>query len=130
MHSEAILPVSFRNLILPAKYPPHDELLDLQPLPVSALKNPAYESVYSTRGVSFFNPIQTQVIFFFVFSPNGQEGETFTQASLTSKIDFVYQLHEGPRLARLFCDSHVKWHPEHLRGFAQGRVGLSHPLTS
>lgn len=61
MHSEAVLPVSFRNLILPAKYPPHSELLDLQPLPVTALKNPQFERIYSTKGIQFFNPIQTQV---------------------------------------------------------------------
>lgn len=35
---EATLPVSFRHLILPEKYPPPTELLDLQPLPVSALR--------------------------------------------------------------------------------------------
>ena len=35
---EAVLPVSFRHLILPEKYPPPTELLDLQPLPVSALR--------------------------------------------------------------------------------------------
>ena len=61
MHSEAVLPVSFRNLILPAKYPPHSELLDLQPLPITALKNPSFEKVYSDKGIQFFNPIQTQV---------------------------------------------------------------------
>lgn len=73
MHSEAVLPVSFRNLILPAKYPPHDELLDLQPLPVSALKNPDYEFVYTSRGITFFNPIQTQVTLPTIgkFSKNG-----------------------------------------------------------
>lgn len=61
MHSEAVLPVSFRNLILPAKYPPHSELLDLQPLPVSALKNAEFEKIYSDRGIQFFNAVQTQV---------------------------------------------------------------------
>lgn len=35
---EASLPVSFRHLILPAKYPPPTELLDLQPLPITALR--------------------------------------------------------------------------------------------
>ena len=35
-----------RHLILPAKFPPPTELLDLQPLPVSALRNPAFEAVY------------------------------------------------------------------------------------
>ena len=36
--SETQLPVSFRHLILPEKNPPPTELLDLQPLPVSALR--------------------------------------------------------------------------------------------
>lgn len=58
--SETQLPVSFRHLILPEKYPPPTELLDLQPLPVSALRNPEYESLYS-ENIQFFNPIQTQV---------------------------------------------------------------------
>jgi hypothetical protein len=35
---ESVLPVSFRHLILPEKYAPPTELLDLQPLPVSALR--------------------------------------------------------------------------------------------
>ncbi|WAR22369.1 U520-like protein [Mya arenaria] len=58
--SETLLPVSFRHLILPEKYPPPTELLDLQPLPVSALRNPNFESLYSDK-FPFFNPIQTQV---------------------------------------------------------------------
>ena len=57
--SETQLPVSFRHLILPEKYPPPTELLDLQPLPVTALRNPAFESLYSSK-FPFFNPIQTQ----------------------------------------------------------------------
>uniref|UniRef100_A0A8C1SI51 Activating signal cointegrator 1 complex subunit 3 n=1 Tax=Cyprinus carpio TaxID=7962 RepID=A0A8C1SI51_CYPCA len=56
---ETQLPVSFRHLILPEKYPPPTELLDLQPLPVSALRNAAFESLY--QNFPFFNPIQTQV---------------------------------------------------------------------
>lgn len=57
--AETQLPVSFRHLILPEKYPPPTELLDLQPLPVSALRSPAFESLYSDK-FPFFNPIQTQ----------------------------------------------------------------------
>ncbi|KAL3697093.1 hypothetical protein R1sor_011169 [Riccia sorocarpa] len=57
--AETVLPVSFRHLILPEKYPPPTELLDLQPLPVSALRNPAYEALY--QQFRHFNPIQTQV---------------------------------------------------------------------
>ncbi|XP_051139813.1 DExH-box ATP-dependent RNA helicase DExH12-like [Andrographis paniculata] len=57
--SQTVLPVSFRHLILPEKYPPPTELLDLQPLPVTALRNPAYEALY--RQFKHFNPVQTQV---------------------------------------------------------------------
>ncbi|RUS26117.1 Sec63 Brl domain-containing protein [Jimgerdemannia flammicorona] len=60
LHAETRLPVSFKHLILPEKYPPHTELHDLQPLPVSALRNPRYEAIYS-KWVESFNPIQTQV---------------------------------------------------------------------
>lgn len=57
--SQTVLPVSFRHLILPEKYPPPTELLDLQPLPVTALRNPAYETLY--KHFKHFNPVQTQV---------------------------------------------------------------------
>ncbi|KAK2661001.1 hypothetical protein Ddye_007534 [Dipteronia dyeriana] len=57
--SQTVLPVSFRHLILPEKYPPPTELLDLQPLPVTALRNPSYESLY--QDFKHFNPVQTQV---------------------------------------------------------------------
>lgn len=58
LNCEAALPVSFRRLVLPDKNPPATELLDLQPLPLSALKDPDYEQVFS--GIRQFNPIQTQ----------------------------------------------------------------------
>ena len=57
--SEKILPVSFRHLILPEKNPAPTELLDLQPLPITALRNPDFEELY--KGFKQFNPIQTQV---------------------------------------------------------------------
>ncbi|KAI3960834.1 hypothetical protein MKW92_027349 [Papaver armeniacum] len=40
------------------KYPPPTELLDLQPLPIAALRNPAYEALY--QEFKHFNPVQTQ----------------------------------------------------------------------
>ncbi|KXN92593.1 Pre-mRNA-splicing factor brr2, partial [Leucoagaricus sp. SymC.cos] len=39
LHSETRLPIAFQHLILPAKFPAPTPLLDLQPLPVSALHN-------------------------------------------------------------------------------------------
>ncbi|PSN46005.1 putative U5 small nuclear ribonucleoprotein 200 kDa helicase [Blattella germanica] len=58
--AETQLPVSFRHLILPEKNLPPTELLDLQPLPVTALRNPSFESLYLDK-FQQFNPIQTQV---------------------------------------------------------------------
>lgn len=58
--AETQLPVSFRHLILPEKNFPPTELLDLQPLPISALRNDKYESLYAEKFPQF-NPIQTQV---------------------------------------------------------------------
>jgi activating signal cointegrator complex subunit 3 len=54
---ESLLAVSFQGLVLPERLPPHTELLDLEPLPRSALGNPRYEALYR---FSHFNPIQTQ----------------------------------------------------------------------
>ncbi|KAI9684528.1 MAG: hypothetical protein M1822_005616 [Bathelium mastoideum] len=59
MHSETKLAVSFQRLILPEKFPPHTQLLDLQPLPVSALKRKDYQQLYPDW--DRFNKIQTQV---------------------------------------------------------------------
>jgi hypothetical protein len=39
--------------------PPHTELLDLDPLPLSALRDPSLEALYAGR-FTHFNPIQTQ----------------------------------------------------------------------
>jgi len=58
--SESVLPVSFRHLILPAKFSAHTELLDLQPIPLSDLKNRNFEALFAGQ-FKVFNPIQTQV---------------------------------------------------------------------
>jgi len=62
LSAETQLPISFRHLILPEKFPPPTELLDLQPLPITALRNPQYEALYQKLNEdNQFNPIQTQV---------------------------------------------------------------------
>ncbi|KAK4099788.1 Sec63-domain-containing protein [Parathielavia hyrcaniae] len=57
-HSETRLAVSFQKLILPERFPPHTELLDLQPLPVAALKAKDYTALYPDW--QQFNKVQTQ----------------------------------------------------------------------
>ncbi|XP_015759124.1 PREDICTED: activating signal cointegrator 1 complex subunit 3-like [Acropora digitifera] len=56
--AEVVCALSFKHLILPERHPPHTELLDLQPLPVTALKCKEYELLYR---FTHFNPVQTQV---------------------------------------------------------------------
>lgn len=56
--SETSLPISFRHLIVPEKFAPPTELLDLRPLLLSGLRNPEYEKIFP--GFKEFNPIQTQ----------------------------------------------------------------------
>ncbi|GAA6018807.1 hypothetical protein JCM10207_000247 [Rhodosporidiobolus poonsookiae] len=60
LHAATRLPLSFKHLVLPEKFPPPTTLLDLQPLPVSALHNKEFEALYS-KTVDAFNKIQTQV---------------------------------------------------------------------
>ncbi|KAL1876339.1 hypothetical protein VTK73DRAFT_9582 [Phialemonium thermophilum] len=58
--AETVTPVSFQHLIRPDTESVYTDLLNLQPLPITALKNPALEDIYRQR-FQFFNPMQTQV---------------------------------------------------------------------
>ncbi len=58
--AETVHPISFQHLIRPDTESVYTELLPLQPLPISALKNPALEEIYGQR-FQFFNPMQTQL---------------------------------------------------------------------
>ncbi|KAI9770001.1 MAG: hypothetical protein M1840_003712 [Geoglossum simile] len=58
--AETVTPVSFQHLIRPDTESFYTDLLNLQPLPISALKNPPLEEIYGKR-FQFFNPMQTQI---------------------------------------------------------------------
>ncbi len=58
MHAESKLALSFQKLALPEKFPAHTPILDLQPLPVTALKRQDFVDLYPDW--SQFNKIQTQ----------------------------------------------------------------------
>ena len=58
--AEETLELPLAGLQLPSRGPPHTELLDLDPLPLSALGKPAYVELYKGR-FTLFNPIQTLV---------------------------------------------------------------------
>ena len=58
--AETVTPVSFQHLIRPDTESVYTDLLNLQPLPVSALKNRLLEELYLKR-FEYFNPMQTQL---------------------------------------------------------------------
>lgn len=60
LHAETRLPISFKHLILPKKFPKLTPLLELQSLPLSALHNKEFEAIYA-NSIQTFNKIQTQV---------------------------------------------------------------------
>ncbi|KAI8617669.1 Sec63 Brl domain-containing protein [Chytriomyces sp. MP71] len=58
---ETVEAISFKHLILPTmQRTPFTELLNLQPLPVSALQDPVLEEICRKR-FHYFNPVQTQI---------------------------------------------------------------------
>jgi pre-mRNA-splicing helicase BRR2 len=59
LQSEVRLPISFLNLILPDKYPPHTPLLSMQQQSLDALAAKDIVSCFDQR-ISLFNKIQTQ----------------------------------------------------------------------
>ena len=100
LHAETRLPISFKHLILPEKFPPPTSLLDLQPLPLSALHNREFESIYSSS-IKTFNKIQTQVFQalytsddnVFIGAPTGS-GKTICAESALLRL---WSKHEQPR---------------------------------
>lgn len=58
--AETVHAISFQHLIRPDTESVYTDLLNLQPLPITALKNPALEEIYAQR-FQYFNPMQTQI---------------------------------------------------------------------
>jgi pre-mRNA-splicing helicase BRR2 len=61
---DAVLPLSFRQLLLPEKFPPHTELLDMQPIDATRAATfggrVSHAQHFERRGITQFNAIQTQ----------------------------------------------------------------------
>ncbi|KAJ1800554.1 activating signal cointegrator 1 complex subunit 3 [Coemansia sp. RSA 2399] len=58
--AETVTSVSFKHLMLPEHYETHTDLLDLQPLPITALQDACLEETCRSR-FTHFNPVQTQI---------------------------------------------------------------------
>lgn len=123
--AETQLPISFRHLILPEKNLPPTELLDLQPLPISALRNSKFETLYNNKRVNFpqFNPIQTQVFNavynsddnVFIGAPTGSGKTTIAEFAVLRLFSqqsdgrCVYLVSKEPLADLVFADWHAKF---------------------
>ncbi len=75
---------------------PFTQLQDLQPLPVTALKNPLFENLYNFK---FFNPIQTQ-IFFSLYQTNKNilvGAPTGSGKTIMSELAILNLIKENPK---------------------------------
>nr|XP_023027359.1 putative U5 small nuclear ribonucleoprotein 200 kDa helicase [Leptinotarsa decemlineata] len=119
---ETQLPVSFKHLILPEKNYPPTELLDLQPLPITALRNEKYEALYSDKFPQF-NPIQTQVFNsiyngddnIFIGAPTGSGKTTIAEFAILRLFErnpegrCVYMVPRDALAELIFADWHNKF---------------------
>lgn len=102
--SETIHSVSFQHLIKPTNDTVRTNLLRLQPLPVTALHNKGYESIYEPK-FRYFNPMQTMTFHslynsnsnIFVGSPTGSGKTVVAELAIwhafnefpTSKVVYI-----------------------------------------
>ena len=61
LQCQAQVPISFKNLILPAKFPPSLELHDLRPIPKEQFADERIKKMLTKLKVSHLNSIQTQI---------------------------------------------------------------------
>ncbi|XP_045467898.1 putative U5 small nuclear ribonucleoprotein 200 kDa helicase [Harmonia axyridis] len=120
--AETQLPISFRHLILPEKNFPPTDLLDLQPLPITALRNDKYESLYKNKFPQF-NPIQTQVFNsvynsddnIFIGAPTGSGKSTIAEFAILRLFEknaegrCVYLVPKDALAELIFADWHNKF---------------------
>jgi len=59
--ADVVLPMSFRHLLLPEKFAPPTELLDLQPISTNEIASEKWIDFFGPQQVRTLNPIQTQV---------------------------------------------------------------------
>lgn len=103
LQSETRLPLSFQHLIRPEPFPPHTALLDLAPLPVSALHNKDFEAVYADQ-FKTFNKIQNQVFHALYSTDDNVFVGAPTGSGKTVCAEFaLMRLWSKPEAARAVC---------------------------
>lgn len=134
--AEHVCTLDFKRLHLPHMPPAHTPLLPLEPLPVSALHNAAWEALYP---FTHFNPIQTQAFHTLMYrdcnvllgAPTGS-GKTITAElamfrlwNTQPQLKVVYV---GP-LKALVRERMADWERKFVRGLGKRMVELTGDYT-
>lgn len=61
LHCETVIPISFKNLLLPTKFPPCTDLVEMRSIPVSHFESKNLVTFLNSRRISSLNQIQTQM---------------------------------------------------------------------
>lgn len=60
LHANQVVPISFKHLLLPERFPLPTQVLDLKPVSVPLLQDPIARSFFAADGIDSLNSIQTQ----------------------------------------------------------------------
>lgn len=107
--SESTVPLSFRDLILPEKFPPPTRLLDLTPMPLRDVPSPEAVNVYSSEKhpggpIVRLTPIQTQIMPYIFQNKNNilVAAPSGAGKSLVAELAFFGALHKDPNAAMVW----------------------------
>ena len=61
LHCETIIPISFKNLLLPSKFPPCTDLVEMKPITSSHFESEGLRKFLKARRIGALNPLQVQM---------------------------------------------------------------------
>lgn len=113
--------VSFQHLILPKVHPPNTELLDLRPLPITALGNKVYEGMYK---FSHFNPIQTQAFHTLYHTDNNVllGAPTGSGKTISSELAMLHLFNTQPEMKVIYIAPLKALVKERIEDWGKGLV--------
>jgi pre-mRNA-splicing helicase BRR2 len=123
LHAHQIIPISFKHLILPEKFPLPTPVLDLKPVTTSLITDKRVREFLEDDGITTFNSLQTQAYHavyemdtnVLICAPSGAGKQTCLDLSLLRYLTTFYNAEEreatGQSLARkaLYVCPHQDW---------------------
>ena len=86
---EIVFPVPLRDIEIPTETAPYTDLLDLTPLPTTALNNPLYEQLYTK--FQTFNPVRSSCSFFTADDCENSNSDVFQDSNASISCSLSYR---------------------------------------